>query len=248
MVRLLIGKRYCAIGRLGEGMFGQVFLCRNKYNNKVVAVKVARNTDTLKRESQFYRLLRDVECVPRLLWFGTEGKFVFMVLPYCGRELGADLALGLALLVRIARTLIDALAHIHALGITHCDIKPANIVVHEKTKAPMIIDFGLARLGEPPAGKPRKVIGSEMYCSRRVLERNYPAPADDMEALGLSMVFHGCASLTLTERENRLGGLRNTRESDFFGILRAGVHATDYSALKHALEATLTELQLGLKV
>ena len=248
MVELLIGKRYIAIGRLGKGMFGQVFMCRNKYTGGVVAVKIAGDRDTLKREAQFYRLLRDIDHVPRLLWFGSEGKFVFMVVPYCGKELGSISALGLPTRALIARTLVDALLHVHTHGVTHSDIKPANIVVDEATNAPMLIDFGLARLGSAPAGRPSKVIGSPMFCSLRVLDLHYPVPADDMEALGLSFIFSNQDVNSLLERENELVRLGCTCKDSFFGRLREQVDTVDYDALKVELVTILTQQDLGLKV
>ena len=89
MLRLVIGKRYTVERRLGIGMFGQVFLCHNKFNDKLVAVKVTDDDTSLKREAQFYRLLRGMTNIPRLLSFGTEGKYTYMALPYCGEEFSA---------------------------------------------------------------------------------------------------------------------------------------------------------------
>ena len=81
MPQLVIGKRYYVTDRLGSGNFGHVFLCMTKYTGKLVAAKVSSDAEMLKRESQFYRLLRDIEHVPRLLWYGAEGKYTFMVMP-----------------------------------------------------------------------------------------------------------------------------------------------------------------------
>jgi serine/threonine protein kinase len=42
---------------------------------------------------------------------------------------------------------LDGLFHLHSIGISHCDIKPANIMINtsSKTYFPVIIDFDLAR-------------------------------------------------------------------------------------------------------
>ena len=48
-------------------------------------------------------------------------------------------------LQRLASGLLWALAHAHAAGVLHCDIKPANIVLREDL-SPVLLDFGVARL------------------------------------------------------------------------------------------------------
>lgn len=48
---------------------------------------------------------------------------------------------------RVLLAVLDALAHAHARGVVHCDIKPANIVA--SSAGPILTDFGLALLDGP---------------------------------------------------------------------------------------------------
>ena len=48
-------------------------------------------------------------------------------------------------LQRLATGLLWALAHAHAAGVLHCDIKPANIVLRPDGDA-VLLDFGIAKL------------------------------------------------------------------------------------------------------
>ena len=45
----------------------------------------------------------------------------------------------------VAMQLADALAHLHAHGITHRDVKPENVIIDRSTGAAVLIDLGLAR-------------------------------------------------------------------------------------------------------
>ena len=246
MAKLVIGKRYTVERRLGSGMFGQVFLCHNKFNGKLVAVKVTDDDTTLKREAQFYRLLRGVTNIPRLLSFGAEGKYTYMVLPYCGKELGDWCPASLSARIQVANTLLDALGDVHRHSIVHSDIKPANILVDGVT--PMIVDFGMSRLGSKPAGRPTKVIGSKTYASLRALDLQYPEAMDDMESLGLAVLFPRARWCNLGEREAAVTELTSGSEHSFFAVLRDNVHIVNPSTLKEKLDVLITKQELGLKV
>jgi len=47
--------------------------------------------------------------------------------------------------IELGESLIDALAHLAALGLVHRDIKPANIMYRAGTDRPVLVDFGLVR-------------------------------------------------------------------------------------------------------
>ena len=51
----------------------------------------------------------------------------------------------LAEVVHYSLNILDALLALHEKGIIHCDIRPANIIVNEKTNDAKLIDLGLAK-------------------------------------------------------------------------------------------------------
>jgi serine/threonine protein kinase len=69
--------------------------------------------------------------------------------------------------VRIVLKLTAALAEAHDLGIVHRDLKPSNIMIDEKRREPIILDFGLARsfLKDSFQTQSGQVLGTPTYMS-----------------------------------------------------------------------------------
>lgn len=56
-------------------------------------------------------------------------------------------------LVAVLLQLLEALAHAHARGILHLDLKPANVLFTARTDGPVLSDFGMGVVGDPdPSG------------------------------------------------------------------------------------------------
>ncbi|MGB0640652.1 MAG: protein kinase domain-containing protein, partial [Myxococcota bacterium] len=53
---------------------------------------------------------------------------------------------------RVLMRLLDALAHAHARGVIHRDIKPDNVLLRSSSGGVILTDFGLARAGDTGAG------------------------------------------------------------------------------------------------
>jgi serine/threonine-protein kinase len=159
----LIDGRYAVESELGRGGMGVVYLARDVGLRRRIAVKViapalVANPVVAARFCDEARALASVQSrhVVQVFSLGRHEDSYFFAMEYVrGRSLQRILAehrahrelvpvhRALTILARIA----DGVEAVHAAGIVHRDVKPANIVIEEDTGRPVLLDFGLAFQG-----------------------------------------------------------------------------------------------------
>jgi tetratricopeptide (TPR) repeat protein/predicted Ser/Thr protein kinase len=139
---------------LGAGGMGEVYLAEDERLGRHVALKFlprADSTDPERRE----RLRREARALAALSHPGIaaiyaleeHGDRLFLVMEFIeGETLAQRLTrrpLPVDELIERGRVLADALAHAHARGVIHRDVKPSNILI-TPDGATKLADFGLA--------------------------------------------------------------------------------------------------------
>jgi eukaryotic-like serine/threonine-protein kinase len=180
-----IGK-YPIIATLGKGATGRVYLCDDPFGHRKVAIKVMY-PDALKNveDSEFYRKMFLNEAslagklnhphIVQIYDAVVEEKSSYIVMEYVeGGTLEKfcepDGLLETRLVTEIIFKCVRALAFAHAIGLTHRDLKPGNIL-HNGGSEIKIADFGaainrvsdrtiIANVGSPAYMAPELVTGA----------------------------------------------------------------------------------------
>ncbi|MFW5418932.1 serine/threonine protein kinase [Nocardiopsis sp. CNT-189] len=184
------------VGRLGAGGMGAVYGALDGAG-RCIAVKVVHERFAADRRfrSAFAReveLMRRVGgmCTAPVLdadpgagrpWVAT-GFVPGRTLARYVREHGP---LGGEVLHAFAAGTAEALAAVHAAGVVHCDVKPANVML--APDGPRLLDFGIAR--PVAAARDDGVFGSPGWMSPGRIAGRDPVPADDVFAWGGLVAF-----------------------------------------------------------
>jgi serine/threonine-protein kinase len=193
----LAGGRYRVERTLGSGGMATVFLARDRDLDRLVAVKVL--ADHLAANAAFRRrFVREATLAARLQHpnvvtvfdAGEDGERPFIVMEYVEGETLADVlrrrgrlppeeALGLA------RQAADGLAHAHAAGLVHRDVKPQNLLLRSDGTL-KVADFGIARSAElTQLTELGTVLGTAGYLAPEQAAGGEVTAATDVYALGV---------------------------------------------------------------
>ena len=176
-VRQALGDRYTDITAVSRGGHAAIFGAYDGGGHRVaikvlhpeLAVSVA--ADRFLREIRYASQLNDPH-IARLVDSGETDYLLWFVMPYISGEtlrqaLRREGRLPTARAVEIAAQVLDALAHAHAHGIAHRDIKPDNIVL--SPDGAVLVDLGIARAiassGDDRVTRSGFVVGTEEYMS-----------------------------------------------------------------------------------
>ena len=153
--------RYAIEREIARGGMSTVYLAHDLRHDRRVAVKVMRDeiaaavgAERFIEEIRVTASLQHPHMLP-LFDSGSVGGLLWYVMPFVeGETLRARLTregrLPVDEAVRIAREVADALAHAHAHGVVHRDVKPENILL--QSGHAVVADFGIALALEHAGG------------------------------------------------------------------------------------------------
>jgi hypothetical protein len=195
----LLKDRYRLERTLGRGGMAAVWLGQDEVLERPVAVKVL--ADTIAADPGFVaRFRREAQTAagvshPNLVGvydFSEEGERPYLVMQFVpGESLAALLERGGRVdCDRLARQMLEALAHIHGAGILHRNVKPGNIIVEPDGTA-KLIDFGIAQpLDATAMTKTGLILATERFAAPEVMEGRPASERSDLYSLGV--VLRGC--------------------------------------------------------
>ncbi len=217
LIGTVIDERYRVDRVVGEGGFGTVYAAWHLTLGTQVALKVLKldaGVRADRRNELLASFFEEGRVLTRLkhpnivsaLDLGTlalEGHPTpYLAMEWCeGHTLKSLLAergrLSLRDAYAVVERLADALGHAHALGVTHRDLKPGNVMMREHAGEiiPQLIDFGIAKLTDPGAAQDSTATRG---AARRAFTPAYAAPEQvaggrtgpwtDVHALGLLFI------------------------------------------------------------
>lgn len=195
---------YKVLGKLGSGAMAVVYKARQLSLDRTVAIKVLPRRFTEKSDyvRRFYKEGRiaaklNHNNIVQAIDVGEAGGLYYFVMEYVeGKTLYDDLSRGKifdeAEALEIVIQLANALAHAHAHGMIHRDVKPKNIMINTEGVV-KLADMGLARETsdvEAAKNEEGKAFGTPYYIAPEQIrgEVNIDGRAD-LYALGATF-FH----------------------------------------------------------
>jgi predicted Ser/Thr protein kinase len=187
---------YVLVRRIGKGGMGEVWLGRHEISGALGAIKRVTGAHAdVAREARAVRRLAHPHVVPVFAVGPDYLVTAFIDGGSLARRLQTPMEPAEAL--RIVRHVADALAHAHARGVVHRDVKPSNILLDGRG-TPYLTDFGVATIAGEDDGQSA---GTPQFMAPEQRRGGRVGPAADQYALGrtlLEMLAGGAVPLEPT--------------------------------------------------
>ncbi len=200
----LLGK-YVIEQQIRGGRLNAVFIARDQHGRAVVLKRPVSSDAAIvanfRRELNLLSRVKHPNIVG-VLDSCTEGDLPYYVMPLLEGESLEERVRRLGALppdkvCDIVAQIAKALEALHAQGIVHRDVTPANIILQPNQQA-VLIDFSLATdIGT----RGQAQVGTPLYCAPEQWEGAVPVPSADVYALGAVAYFALCKESPRKELE-----------------------------------------------
>lgn len=195
--------KYTLEEEIGQGGFGVTYKAIHHFLDQTVVIKTLN--ESLRSERNFSELQRKFQdearrlasCVHpnivRVSDFFIEHDRAYMVMDYIPGKTLEDLVfpdrpLPESVAIHYIRQIGSALQVVHRNGLLHRDIKPQNIILHEKTQEAILIDFGIAREFTPNSTQTHTQMMSIGYAPiEQYFAQEKRSPASDVYGLAATL-------------------------------------------------------------
>jgi Protein kinase domain len=192
----LVLDRYRPLRPLGSGGSGSVWLARDEQTGLDVALKIVAREGKAgaraEREAAAAARLRHPSCL-RAYAFGRDSRHVYIAYEFVpGRTFREAVRAGELddkAAIEACAQICDGLAHAHAAGILHRDVKPSNVLLADGEQVSVrLLDFGLAQFAEAETLTAQgDVPGTLAYIAPERLAGENAEEASDVWAIGVML-------------------------------------------------------------
>lgn len=198
-----VAGEYRIESELGGGGMSRVFVAEDLRLKRRVVIKVlppevapGTSEERFHREIELAAKLQHPHIVPVLATDSADGILYYTMPFVTGESLSVRIAregaLPLDVALKIWRDVLDALAHAHANGVVHFDIKPGNILLSGRNA--VVTDFGISRAVETSADEPNDpasgpLMGTPAYAAPEVAIAR-PAADHRADLYGAGLVMY----------------------------------------------------------
>lgn len=191
---------------LGRGGFATVYLAENLRTGELVAVKrfhppSASRDARRKAESSLRRAIKEQRIWDGLThknivsykgcFFGEQGELnlVAEYIPGCSLadHLSQSARFPEHMVARITVQIVAGLDYLHKMGVTHRDVKPANILV-DPDGVIKITDFGVSSAVDVPTMTGNTLVGTPWYIAPEMIEGRPYSKSVDIWSLGCTVI------------------------------------------------------------
>ena len=221
----------------GKGAMGAVFIGYQATLKRQVAVKIlpkslassARAQKMFRDEAETVGILSHPNIVP-VYEMGETDDFFFQVMQLVvGQDLRTIIVkarkhpvptkriLPLHETIRYISQVLDALGYAHDEGVFHQDIKPANILVDDRFKRPVVADFGIARTIWAEYSSEPMLFGTPLYMSPEQASLSATDGRTDIYSVGVILMEMTAGRLPIhTEPPTDMIKRKRTAPDTFF--------------------------------
>jgi serine/threonine-protein kinase len=193
--------RYQISKELGRGAMGVVYEAEDPKINRKVALKVVhlKNLGVDEVDQVKQRFFREAQAAGKLNHpnivtvydVGEEHDVAYIAMDLLkGKPLSSLVANQPIVLLKVVKWIAEAaeaLGYAHENDIVHRDVKPANMIIEDKTGRLKLTDFGVARIAGVQQTQTGIVLGSPSYMSPEQIRGESLTGATDIFSLGVTL-------------------------------------------------------------